>query len=50
MTAGAARLLADEALRSRFAEAGRLRAVERFAERAIVAHYRSVYEGVLATA
>ena len=50
MTEGAARLLADPALRQAFAEAGRRRAVERFAVDRIVAQYRGVYEGVLAAA
>lgn len=50
MTEGAARLLADPALRQAFGEAGRRRAVEQFAVDRIVARYRSVYEGVLAAA
>jgi N-acetyl-alpha-D-glucosaminyl L-malate synthase BshA len=48
MAEGAARLLGDEALRRRFAEAGRRRAVEHFAVDEIVARYRAVYESVLA--
>ena len=50
MAEGAARLLADEPLRRAFGEAGRRWAVERFAVERIVAQYRAVYEGVLATA
>jgi N-acetyl-alpha-D-glucosaminyl L-malate synthase BshA len=50
MVEGAARLLADEPLRQAFAEAGRKRAVEQFAVDHVVARYRAVYEGVLATA
>src|SRR5262245_31561971 len=48
MAAGAARLLADEPLRASFAEAGRRRAVERFATDRVVAEYRALYETVLA--
>ncbi len=50
MTEGAARLLADEPLRESFGEAGRRRAVERFATDKVVAQYRALYEGVLAPA
>ncbi|HEV8630445.1 MAG TPA: N-acetyl-alpha-D-glucosaminyl L-malate synthase BshA [Thermoanaerobaculia bacterium] len=50
MAEGAARLLADEPLRQSFGEAGRRRAVERFAVDKVVAQYRQLYEGVLATA
>jgi N-acetyl-alpha-D-glucosaminyl L-malate synthase BshA len=49
MAEGAARLLADDTLRQAFGEAGRRRAVERFAVDRVVAQYRGVYEGVLAT-
>lgn len=48
MAEGAARLLADDALRESFGEAGRQRAVERFATDKVVAQYRGLYEGVLA--
>jgi L-malate glycosyltransferase len=50
MTEGAARLLSDEPLRRSFGEAGRRRALERFAVDEVVAQYRGVYEGVLAAA
>jgi glycosyltransferase involved in cell wall biosynthesis len=50
MAEGAARLLADEPLRASFGEAGRQRAVERFATDKVVAQYRGLYEGVLAAA
>jgi N-acetyl-alpha-D-glucosaminyl L-malate synthase BshA len=50
MAAGAARLLADEPLRRGMGEAGRRRAVELFATDRVVAQYRALYEGVLATA
>jgi glycosyltransferase involved in cell wall biosynthesis len=49
MAEGAAGLLADEARRRRFGEAGRKNAIERFAVDRIVARYRAVYESVLAT-
>ena len=48
MAEGAARLLADEPLRQRFAETGRRRAVERFATDRVVGQYRALYESVLA--
>jgi L-malate glycosyltransferase len=50
MAAGAAKLLADEPLRASFGEAGRRRAVERFATDRVVAQYRQLYESVLAPA
>jgi N-acetyl-alpha-D-glucosaminyl L-malate synthase BshA len=49
MAAGAARLLADEPLRRKMGLAARRRAVERFATDRVVAQYRNLYEGVLAT-
>jgi len=50
MTQGAAALLGDEKRRRAMGEAGRRRAVEQFAVDKVVARYRGLYEGVLATA
>jgi len=50
MTQGAAALLGDERRRRAMGEAGRRRAVEQFAVDKVVARYRGLYEGVLATA
>jgi N-acetyl-alpha-D-glucosaminyl L-malate synthase BshA len=47
MAAGALELLADPVAHRAFARRGRERAVERFAERAIVGRYRALYERVL---
>ncbi|HXO18930.1 MAG TPA: glycosyltransferase, partial [Thermoanaerobaculia bacterium] len=47
MAAAALRLLTDDDLRQRFAAAGRRRAVEVFAQDAVVARYRQIYERVL---
>jgi N-acetyl-alpha-D-glucosaminyl L-malate synthase BshA len=47
MTAAAARLLADEALRAGLGREGRRQAVERFAEDDIVRRYRDVYRRTL---
>ena len=48
MAAAVLRLLRDEPLRRAFGAAGRRRAVEVFAQDAIVARYRAIYERVLA--
>ena len=48
MAAATLRLLRDEPLRRAFGRAGRRRAVEVFAQDAIVARYRAIYERVLA--
>jgi L-malate glycosyltransferase len=48
MAAATLRLLRDEPLRRAFGAAGRRRAVEVFAQDAIVARYRAIYERVLA--
>jgi N-acetyl-alpha-D-glucosaminyl L-malate synthase BshA len=47
MAAAALRLLEDPALRRRFGEAGRRRAVEVFGQDAVVARYRGIYERVV---
>jgi N-acetyl-alpha-D-glucosaminyl L-malate synthase BshA len=50
MAAGAIELLADPERHRRMASAARTRALERFAEQAVVARYRALYERVLAGA
>ena len=46
MAAAAVRLLSDEPLRRRMAEAGRRRAVEVFSQAAVVQRYRAIYQRV----
>lgn len=47
MAAAGVELLADETLRSRFAEAGRRIARERFSAEAVVPRYEAVYQRVM---
>ncbi len=48
MAASAVRILSDEAVHARVAEAGRARAVERFSADAVVPRYEAFYESVIA--